>query len=181
MGLVEYATANPLVIAGLCLVLLLGGIFLGFFFRRRASEEAASEILATPQFIKAAQNQKEEAFRDPKFIDTVRLAIVKDVETQREIIKVVVCSKEFADMIGDVVDHKKRRQAAEESAQLDLRFERLRSEISQNVREQMGASQSMLLSEIREAIKAISEVGNKLDSHIKVEAAIEQERKDAHK
>lgn len=46
--MIEFVTQYPLFIGGILLIVMLSGIFLGFFFRRHAAEQSAKEILATP-------------------------------------------------------------------------------------------------------------------------------------
>ena len=56
--MIEFVTQYPLFIGRILLIVMLSGIFLGFFFRRHAAEQSAKEILATPQFEQAAEAEK---------------------------------------------------------------------------------------------------------------------------
>ena len=59
--MIEFVTQYPLFIGGILLIVMLSGIFLGFFFRRHAAEQSAKEILATPQFEQAAEAERQKA------------------------------------------------------------------------------------------------------------------------
>lgn len=192
---VKLLADNAMILVPATALLVIVGIFLGFFFRRKGLDQAVEEITSCPSFGPRAarvvfatsvateygDGQQAHAFRDPRFGDTVQGVIKKNTEVREEIIKVLAGSKELPNLIGDIVTHKLNQRSREESALLDLRFEKLQSEISQNVRDQMSASQTMLLTEIRRAIDMISGVRDDLGRHIAIEAAVENERREGQK
>ena len=157
--MIEFATQYPLFVGGILLIVMLSGIFLGFFFRRHAAEQSAKEILATPQFIKAADEQKEAAFRDPKFAQTVAHAVERDSEVQVSILKLLANSLPFYNLLDDRFAHKMRRHEEDSKNDLDLRFERFKSEMVGEVNKNLSASSTAIF-------KRFDDLADRIDRRI---------------
>lgn len=157
--MIEFVTQNSLFVGGILLVVMLSGIFLGFFFRRHAAEQSAKEILATPQFIQAADDQKEAAFRDPKFAQTVAHCVDRDTEVQGSILRFLVNSHTFYTLIDERFAHKITRHEDESKRDLDLRFERFKGEMIGEVNKNLSASSTAIF-------KRFDDLADRIDRRI---------------
>lgn len=155
--MIEFVTQYPLAVGGILLVVMLGGILLGFFFRRHAAEETAKEILATPQFSDAAHAERIKGYRDQLFPETVARSIRCDTEVQSEIVKVLANSRPFYDLVDDRIEHRRRARADADRAELDLRFERVKAEIVGEVNKSFSASSTAIFKRFDDLAKRIDE------------------------
>lgn len=157
--MIEFVTQYPLFIGGILLIVMLSGIFLGFFFRRHAAEQSAKEILATPQFEQAAEAERQKGYRDQKFAQTTAKCIERDSEVQGSILRFLANSLPFYAILDDRFAHKIKRHEDESRTDLDLRFERFKSEMVGEVNKNLSASSTAIF-------KRFDDLADRIDRRI---------------
>ena len=157
--MMAFIEANPAAILAASLVILLTGLLIGFRFRRQASEEFASELLATPQFDRAAESKMSAAYRDPRFAQTTAYCIERDTEVQGSILKFLANAHPMYVMIDERIAHKLSWHEKESQKDLDLRFEQFKGEIIGEVNKTLSASSTAIF-------KRFDDLADRIDRRI---------------
>jgi uncharacterized protein YneF (UPF0154 family) len=154
----KLATDNAMVIIPVTVVLVLAGVLIGFFLRRRGLEQAVEELTEAPTFADKAARKVFSTRTATNYGDQQQAHALRSEEHARAVARVLGNDREAGDIVRALVfdhflftervDARITHKEVAVRLELDLRFERLRSEFGAEMRAAVEGSQTAVFKKI---------------------------------
>lgn len=158
MDAVKIIADNPVTAVAICAALVLGGVLVGFFLRRKASEQAlvelldvhdagrmiAEKVVPTKTFKNAADHQSAYTLDSNDFAKATGRVVENDRCVGDSIRRAVFDHP----MFNERADARFAHRAIGEKMEQELRFEKFRNEVGSEIRHAVSGSQTAIFAKI---------------------------------